>query len=148
METLFNMPTYKKVTYYFNPETGRYQKSAIQFHPYAVNSLPFELYREVTRGENIKSNAEEILTIPERKKDTHSRRCLTGLQPIPTIANGWYYGNHCRYYNGKKQLSDMLICFAENNSVMHIYLFSGYHKNTYSLRMQFAAQAIPHLLNA
>lgn len=68
---VFNNANFKRVIYFFNPETGYYQKAAIQPEPYAVNAMPYELKRERTMAAQI--NAPEILTIRERKKINGSK---------------------------------------------------------------------------
>lgn len=146
MNQSFNMPKYKVVRYAFNPESGFYQKTAQQPEPFPVNLLPYELRREQTQANQIKGNAAEVLTIRERKKSNGSRKLLTGLQPLQTIAKGWHYGNVARFRNGQKELSDLLIRFSEDGSEMSAFLFPAYHKDTHELRQRFAAQVIPHLL--
>lgn len=146
MNQSFNIPKFKVVRYAFNPETGHYQKTAQQPELYPVNVLPYELRREQTQAAQIKCNAAEILTIRERKKSNGSRKLLTGLQPLSVIALGWYYGNIAQFRNGEKKLSDLLIRFSEDGSMMHVFLFSGYHKDGKTERERFAAAIIPHLL--
>lgn len=147
MGKTFNMPKYKRVIYQFNPATGHYQKCRKQPEPQPVNICPYELRRETTFGEQIKCNAAEMLTKRERKENG-SRKTFTGLQPLPTIAANWYYGNIFRPLKGKKLKSDILIHFRDDGSVMELYLFPAFHMFNQRLREQFAAQAIPLLLAA
>jgi hypothetical protein len=142
MEKLFNIPKVIAVCYHSEPQTGFYNKSAQQPEPIACNSMPYELKREYTRATQIKCNADEVLTLRERKENG-SRKLLTGIQPI--FSEGWYIGNHVRKYRGDKVVSDILFYFYPQNDRMIAFFFSGYHVISKELRECFAQSVIPHL---
>lgn len=144
---VFKNANFKRVIYLFNPETGYYQKAAIQPEPYAVNAMPYELKRERTMAAQIKSHAAEILTIRERKKTNGSKKLLTGLEPLQHFARNWFYGNHFRMNKGQKILSDILFHFSDDLTTLNAFYFSGFHKGNKELRERFAAQIIPLLIH-
>lgn len=144
---VFKNANFKRVVYLFNPETGNYQKAAIQPEPYAVNAMPYELKRERTMVTKIKTNALEILTIRAYKKTNGSKKLLTGLEPLHHIAPNWFYGNHYRMSKGQKILSDILFHFSDDLTTLNAFYFSGFHKDNKELRELFAAQTIRLLIH-
>lgn len=144
METTFNIPKYYKVAaYQINPQTGYFEKSAKQPDAMPCDVMPYQLKREQTRAAQIVCNADECLTLNERKKGSGSKVIFTGLQP--TIYHHWHIGNHYRMSKGNKILSDILFYFHPDNDRMIAFYFTGFHKDTKELRAQFAATVIPFL---
>ena len=144
MSKTFNLPHYKAVVYRFNPETGYYTKTEKQPFKTPVMRLPFELRSEQTRAEQIKCNAGEVLVSRERTK-TGSYKFFTGVQK--TGFENWFLGNDYEMRNGKKIVSLILFHFTEEFSHLTVYYFSGYDKKNKVLRLQFAREVIPLLLN-
>lgn len=142
---VFKNANFKRVIYLFNPETGYYQKAAIQPEPYAVNAMPYELKRERTMAAQIV--VAQILTIRAYKKTNGSKKLLTGLEPLQHIAQNWFYGNHYRMNKGQKLLSDILFHFSDDLTTLNAFYFSGFHKDNKELRERFAAQIIPLLIH-
>lgn len=140
----FNLPIYKWVTYSFNPQTGFFNKTDRQPEKHAVNSLPFELKREITQSLNIKGKAKECLTKREYKKENNSRKILTGLQE--TAFNNWFSGDHVRIMNGDKLKSLLLVHFSTDNSRLNVFFFSGFFKEFENERLRFANSTIPLLM--
>ena len=139
METSFTIPKYIAVAYDFNPQTGYFQKSVKQPSTIQIAAMPFELKREITRADQIKCNAPEVLRIGHLKNGNGNSRILTGI--IPLEFKHWHVGNH--FDRGKKSL--ILFYFYPDNDKMLAFYFSGYDRASSQLRQQFAAQAIPLL---
>jgi len=139
----FNLATYRHVQYELNPITGYYQKTIQQTDTMPVNALPYELRREITRGEQIKCNATECLARREYKKENGSKRIFTGL--LSVNFDGWYIGDTYRMLKGQKLKSLLLFYFSEDHSSMDIYYFSGYYKHYPEQRQEFARQFIQHI---
>ena len=144
MEKSFYIPKYYKVAaYQINPQTGFLEKTAKQPDAMPCNVMPYQLKRGQTWAAQIVCNADECLTLNERKKGSGSNAMFTGLEP--TIYHNWYVGNHYRMSKGKKILSEILFYFHPDNDRMIAFYFTGYHKDTKELRAQFAATLIPIL---
>lgn len=130
MENKFNFPNYTEAKYKMNAETGYYEK---QPEKIAFNKLPFELKVEVTMEEKIRSQgAKEI--IHGRKKD-NKYLFFTGL--IPTGLNDCYVGNDYEYVKGEKKLSLVIFRFTEANSMLTLYYFNRYYKESREQRERF-----------
>lgn len=140
----FNLPKFSRVDYVFNPASSHYQKKVEQPEKFPIASLPFELKREITRGQQIIPNAKECLTKNERKKDNGSRVMFTGLQTLSR--SNWYIGDTCCMNKGKKIKSLLIIHFYDNGE-MQIYYFPKYFKFYPDDRHQFALSFISYINN-
>jgi hypothetical protein len=144
MGAQFNLPQYKTVLYRINQETGYYTKTQEQPLKTPVMRLPYELKRTPARSEKIKCNAKELLVSKEMTK-TKNYKFLTGLQE--TNFENWFLGNDYEMENEVKVISIILFHFTDNNTGLTVYYFSQYDKGKTDLRLKFANEIIPHLLN-
>jgi len=140
----FNLPQYKTVFYCINQETGYYTKTQEQPLKTPVMRLPYELRLAATRSEKIKNNAKQVLHSKEKFK-SGPFKFMTGLQD--THFKNWFLGNDYELENGEKIISIVLIHFSEDNQNLTVYYFPRYDKGKTDLRVKFANQVIPILLN-
>ena len=145
MTDIFNFPQYRTVYYGFNPETGYYTKSEKQAEKTPLMRLPYEMRFEVTRAENIKYNAGQVIH-SRLKTKTGNYIFFTGLQE--TGLKNWYLGNDYEYRNGIKKISIVIFHFSEDNSRLSVYYFPHFYKPNADLRLQFVLSIIPNLLQS
>ena len=134
---------YKIIYYSLNSATGYYTKSEIQPERIPFMRIPYELRVTKTQSETIKTNATELIVSREMTK-TKSYKFITGIQK--TNFKNWFIGNDYEYIKGKKVLSLILFQFCEINECLTVYYFSRYDKGRTDLRMNFAHQTIPFLI--
>jgi len=145
MTDIFNFPQYRTVYYGFNPETGYYTKSEKQAEKTPLMRLPYEMRFEVTRAENIKYNAGQVIH-SRLKTKTGNYIFFTGLQE--TGLKNWYLGNDYEYRNGIKKISIVIFHYCEDNSRLSVYYFPHFYKPNADLRLQFVLSIIPNLLQS
>ena len=145
MSNNFNLAKYRTVYYEFNPATGYYTKSEKQAEKTPLMRLPYEMRFEVTRAENIKYNAGQVIH-SRLKTKTGNYIFFTGLQE--TGLKNWYLGNDYEYRNGIKKISIVIFRFSEDNSRMTVFYFPHFDKPSTDLRLQFARSFIPKLLQS
>ena len=134
---------YKTIFYSLNMATGYYTKSEIQPERIPFMRMPYELRVAKTQKENIKSNATELIVSREMTK-TKSYKFFTGIQK--TNFKNWFIGNDYEFIKGKKVLSLIIFQFCEFNECLTVYYFSRYDKGSTDLRIKFAQQTIPLLI--
>ena len=142
MQQTFNLPQYKAVTYYSNPETGYFTKTTEQPHKTPVMRLPYQLRVMSTQAAQIKCNAKELIASKEKTKTGHYK-FFTGLQH--SNFKNWFVGNDYEKLNGVKVLSLILFHFSEDNSRLTVYYFARYDKENSEMRIRFANSIIPIL---
>ena len=116
------IPDYKTVRFLRNVTTNYYEKQPdlIQF-----TKLPDELKVEETHDPTIRRNgAEQVIHGRIRNK---KYLFFTGLIPSPTRER-WYFGNHCKFSNGNKELSLILFWFSSDFRELRVYFFNGYNR--------------------
>ena len=79
----------------------------------ALHILPAVLRRESAHSIQIRENVTEVLTTPNR---AGTDQIFTGLQILPELPAGLYYGNEVKWLNGKKIRSDALFLFRQTVS--------------------------------
>ena len=134
---------YKTIFYSLNSATGYYTKSETQPERIPFMRMPYELRVTKTQSEIIKTNATELIVSREMTK-TKSFKFITGIQK--TNFKNWFIGNDYEFIKGTKVLSLILFQFCEFNECLTVYYFSRYDKGSTDLRIKFAQQTIPFLI--
>lgn len=130
MENKFNFPEYKEAKYKMNAATGYFEK---QPEKIAFNKLPYELKVEVTMEEKIRSQGAKEIIHGRIKGGKYL--FFTGL--IPVGINDCYVGNDFEFVKGEKKLSLVIFRFTEANSMLTIYYFNRYYKESREQRERF-----------
>jgi len=134
---------YKIVYYSLNSATGYYTKSEFQPERIPFMRMPYELRVTKTQSESIKPNATELVVSREMTKSKNFK-FITGIQK--TNFKNWFIGNDYEIVKGKKILSLILFQFCEYNECLTVYYFSRYDRGNTDLRIKFAKETIPMLI--
>ena len=140
METPFNFPVYKEVTYRMNPATGYYEK---QPQKIAFNKIPFELKVEPTQEEKIRhQGANEII---HGRIKNGKYQFFTGL--IAVHSPGCYFGNDYEFIHGQKKNSLVVFHFSEDNSRLTVFYFNRFYKESRTERIKFVNDFLNQILS-
>ena len=125
-------PNYNYLTFKFDGELYR-----LDSIPLGFKKVPSKLVIELTRSEEIRSNAETLIRGNEKTK-TGSYKYFSGLQEL--TPENWFIGNYYEPRTDKRSLQ--LFHFTNGNKDLEIYFFDRWFIENKGKRIEFSESFI------